>query len=62
MSFSKKAADIMHTLQTDYGDFRIPVSKKDTHKERQADKTCKHSCSAVEVKITPISQNKKYSR
>jgi hypothetical protein len=62
MSFSKKAAEIMHTLQTDYGDFRVPVSKKQNEKARQADKTAQHNCSAVEVKITPISQNKRYTR
>ena len=28
MSFSKKAAEIIHTLQTDYGDFKVPASKK----------------------------------
>lgn len=47
MSFSKKAAEIMHTLQTDYGDFRVPASRKDPTRERQNEKTCKHSCSAV---------------
>lgn len=28
MSFSKKAAEVIHTLQTDYGDFKIVASKK----------------------------------
>ena len=28
MSFSKKAAEIMHTLQTDYGDFKVPINRK----------------------------------
>lgn len=51
MSFSKKAAEIMHTLQTDYGDFKVPVSRREA---RAADKPCKHSCSAVEVKLTPL--------
>ena len=52
----------MHTLQTDYGDFRVPMSKKDNKKETIQDKTCKHSCSAVQVKITPVSQQRKPTR
>lgn len=65
MSFSKKAAEIMHTLQTDYGDFKIPASKKQLQPERQQTKPCKHNCSAVEVKIssaTAKSPNQKYTR
>lgn len=53
MSFSKKAAEIFHTLQTDYGDFNIPAQKKVTQ-DRKNPKTCKHNCSALEVKITPV--------
>lgn len=62
MSFSKKAAEIMHTLQTDYGDFKVPINRKESNKDKHLDKACKHNCSAVEVKITPVSQNKKYTR
>ena len=51
MSFSKKAAEIIHTLQTDYGDFKIQTRKKQKQTERQPAKVCKHNCSAVEVKI-----------
>lgn len=47
MSFSKKAAEIIHTLQTDYGEFKIPASKKQPHPDRQQSKICKHNCSAV---------------
>lgn len=47
MSFSKKAAEIIHTLQTDYGEFKISTSKKDSHSNRQQPKVCKHNCSAV---------------
>jgi hypothetical protein len=55
MSFSKKAAEIMHTLQTDYGDFKVPISRRES---RPVDKQCKHSCSAVEVKVTPIASKR----
>lgn len=51
MSFSKKTAEIMHTLQTDYGDFKVPANKKSTQPENQTVKPCRHNCSAVEVKI-----------
>lgn len=44
MSFSKKAAEVIHTLQTDYGEFKIPVSKKDSQANRQHQKPCKHNC------------------
>ncbi len=47
MSFSKKAAEIMHTLQTDYGEFRVPANKKQPQPDRQPPKICKHNCSAV---------------
>ncbi len=55
MSFSKKAAEIMHTLQTDYGDFKVPTSRREG---KAADKPCKHACSAVEVKVTPLPQQR----
>jgi hypothetical protein len=51
MSFSKKTAEIMHTLQTDYGDFKVPANKKTAHPQNQSVKPCRHNCSAVEVKI-----------
>jgi hypothetical protein len=61
MSFSKKAAEIMQTLQTDYGDFKIPL-KKNNHPADKPLKTCKHSCSAVSVKMTPLQTANKYTR
>jgi hypothetical protein len=45
MSFGKKVADIMHTLQSDYGDFILAGEKNESKVERA--KPCKHSCSAV---------------
>ena len=47
MSFSKKAAEIMHTLQTDYGDFKVHTAKKQQLPDKQSPKICKHNCSAV---------------
>jgi hypothetical protein len=58
MSFSKKAAEIMHTLQTDYGEFKVPLRRE----ARAVDKPCKHSCSAVEVKLTPLPNKQTTSR
>jgi hypothetical protein len=51
MSFSKKTAEIMHTLQTDYGDFKVITNKKSTQAEYQPVKPCRHNCSAVDVRI-----------
>ena len=65
MSFSKKAAEIMHNLESDYGDFRMPTSKKHLPPERQTAKVCKHNCSAVEVRIGAFnakSPQAKYTR
>lgn len=47
MSFSKKAAEIMHTLQTDYGDFKVAANRKHQQPDRQPAKICKHNCNAV---------------
>ena len=44
----------MHTLQTDYGDFKVPVSRREA--KPTDNKVCKHTCSAVEVKVTPVPQ------
>jgi len=62
MAFSKKAAEIKRTLQTDYGDFQVPVSKRIAKADRPVIKPCKHSCSAVEVKLTPMAIEKKTTR
>lgn len=61
MSFSKKAAEIMQTLQTDYGDFKIPFKKNSNPADKQT-KPCKHSCSAVSVKMMPLQTANKYTR
>jgi len=45
MSYKKKAADIMRSLQSDYGDFVISDSKQGSHVD--SIKPCKHSCSAL---------------
>lgn len=57
MSFNKKAAEIMQTLQSDYGDFKIPAKKNNNVAEKQM-KPCKHSCSSVSVKMIPPTTNK----
>jgi hypothetical protein len=49
MSFSKKAAEIMHTLQSDYGMFHSP--KRDHPRDVQEAKVCKHTCSS-DVRVT----------
>lgn len=47
MSFSKKTAEIMRTLQSDYGEYKVPVNKKQTVPDRQPAKPCNHNCSAM---------------
>lgn len=61
MAFSKKAAEIKRTLQTDYGEFKVPITKRSQRAEKDI-KQCKHSCTAVEVKLAPVSVHKKTTR
>ena len=61
MAFSKKAAEIRRTLQTDYGEFKVHASKKASRAERDV-KPCKHSCTALEVKLAPMAVTKKTTR
>ena len=61
MSFNKKAAEIMQTLQTDYGEIKIPI-KKNSNVAEKVMKPCKHSCSAVSIKMTPLQTANKYTR
>jgi hypothetical protein len=62
MSFSKKAAEIINTIKTDYGDYQISTHKKQDQKTVSPTFPCKHSCSATELVITPICHNKKTTR
>ena len=57
MSFNKKAAEIMQTLQSDYGDFKMPLKKNNNAVDKQM-KPCKHICSSVSVKMIPQTASK----
>jgi hypothetical protein len=58
MSFSKKAAEIMHYLQSDYGEFKVVTGSKKQLPLPKAVRPCRHICSAAYPDLTPSNKRK----